>query len=78
MINKNLLHRTGNSTQYFVITPMRKKNGCIYTYDWLVLLYTWNLQDTGSQLYSNTIPKNLKSYILILNRVWGVVFFLTM
>ena len=63
MINKNLLNSTGKSTQWFVITCIRKMNGYIYIFwilymlkslhDWMSL-HPWNL------LYLS--PNNQASY----------------
>ena len=44
-LNKDLLYSTGNSTQYSVMNYVGnkfKKNGHMYMYNWITLLYAWN------------------------------------
>ena len=44
-INKDLLYSIGNFTKYSVITIWEKnleRNGYMYMYNWIILLYTWN------------------------------------
>ena len=67
IINKDLLYRTGNSTQYSVITYMGKEsaNGCIYVYIH-IYIYTHiyiNIYITESPCCTLETEKNCKSTI---------------
>ena len=52
-VNKDLLYSLGNFTKYSVITMWEKKlerNGYMYMYNWIILLYTWNYHNIVNQL----------------------------
>ena len=55
--NENLLHSTGNSNLYSVITYMRKES----KKEWITLLYTPNQYNIIYQLYSRVGQKRLSS-----------------
>ena len=55
MTNKDL-YSTGDYIQYLVIAYNRKESEkniyvCMYIYNWITLLYTWNLHNIVNQLY---------------------------
>ena len=53
LANRDLLHSTGKSTQYSVIIYMGKnlkKNGGVYLYNWMTLLWSRNYHNIVNQL----------------------------
>ena len=52
--NKGLLYRTGNSTQYSLMTYMGrefKKSEYMCMYNWFTLPYPWNYHNIVNELY---------------------------
>ena len=55
--NKGLLYSTWNSAQCYVPACMGRgswKNGYMYKYDWIPLLFTWNYHNIVNRPYPNT------------------------